>query len=50
MQHRLLVIRPNPDLNLVRWGVAMLRNCTIARAVKSTKAAWCGWPGTAAIA
>jgi D-amino-acid dehydrogenase len=31
MQHRPLVIRPNLDLNLVRWGVAMLRNCTAAR-------------------
>ncbi|MBC7484782.1 MAG: D-amino acid dehydrogenase [Rhizobacter sp.] len=31
MQHRPLVIRPNLDLNLVRWGVAMLRNCTSAR-------------------
>ena len=31
MQHRPLVIRPNIDLNLVRWGMAMLRNCTSAR-------------------
>ncbi len=31
MQHRPLVIRPNIDLNLVRWGLAMLRNCTTAR-------------------
>ena len=31
MQHRPLVIRPNLDLNLVRWGLAMLRNCTAAR-------------------
>ena len=31
MQHRPLVIRPNIDLNLVRWGIAMLRNCTSAR-------------------
>jgi D-amino-acid dehydrogenase len=31
MHHRPLVIRPNIDLNLVRWGVAMLRNCTSAR-------------------
>jgi D-amino-acid dehydrogenase len=31
MQHRPLVIRPNIDLNLVRWGAAMLRNCTQAR-------------------
>ncbi|MEO8058752.1 MAG: D-amino acid dehydrogenase [Burkholderiales bacterium] len=31
MQHRPLVIRPNIDLNLVRWGLAMLRNCTAAR-------------------
>ena len=31
MQHRPLVIRPNIDLNLVRWGIAMLRNCTAAR-------------------
>ena len=31
MQHRPLVIRPTLDLNLVRWGLAMLRNCTAAR-------------------
>jgi len=31
MQHRPLVIRPNLDLNLLRWGAAMLRNCTAAR-------------------
>ena len=31
MQHRPLVIRPSIDLNLVRWGLAMLRNCTAAR-------------------
>ena len=31
MQHRPLVIRPHLDLNLIRWGVAMLRNCTTAR-------------------
>jgi D-amino-acid dehydrogenase len=31
MHHRPLVIRPNVDLNLVRWGLAMLRNCTAAR-------------------
>jgi D-amino-acid dehydrogenase len=31
MQHRPLVIRPNIDLNLMRWGVSMLRNCTTAR-------------------
>ena len=31
MQHRPLVIRPHLDLNMVRWGLAMLRNCTAAR-------------------
>ena len=31
MHHRPLVIRPHLDMNLVRWGVAMLRNCTAAR-------------------
>ena len=31
MHHRPLVIRPQLDLNFVRWGVAMLRNCTTAR-------------------
>ena len=31
MRHRPLVIRPSFDLNLVRWGLAMLRNCTGAR-------------------
>jgi D-amino-acid dehydrogenase len=31
MHHRPLVIRPHLDLSLLRWGVAMLRNCTSAR-------------------
>jgi D-amino-acid dehydrogenase len=31
MQHRPLVIRPHLDLGMVRWGMAMLRNCTAAR-------------------
>ena len=31
MNHRPLVIRPQLDLNFVRWGLAMLRNCTTAR-------------------
>jgi D-amino-acid dehydrogenase len=31
MHYRPLVIRPNIDLNMVRWGLAMLRNCTSAR-------------------
>ena len=31
MQHRPLVIRPHLDLNMIRWGLAMLRNCTSAR-------------------
>ena len=31
MQHRPLVIRPTFDLNFVRWGLAMLRNCTAVR-------------------
>jgi len=31
MRHRPLVIRPNIDLGLIRWGLAMLRNCTSAR-------------------
>ncbi|MES1163258.1 MAG: D-amino acid dehydrogenase, partial [Rhizobacter sp.] len=31
MHHRPLVIRPTLDLNLVSWGLAMLRNCTSAR-------------------
>ena len=31
MHHRPLVIRPHLDLNLIRWGLAMLRNCTAAR-------------------
>ena len=31
MQHRPLVIRPQLDLSMVRWGMAMLRNCTSAR-------------------
>jgi D-amino-acid dehydrogenase len=31
MEHRPLVIRPHLDMGLVRWGFAMLRNCTAAR-------------------
>ncbi|WP_372525552.1 D-amino acid dehydrogenase [Piscinibacter sp.] len=31
MQHRPLVIRPQLDMALIRWGLAMLRNCTAAR-------------------
>lgn len=31
MEHRPLVIRPHLDWGLVRWGLAMLRNCTAAR-------------------
>jgi D-amino-acid dehydrogenase len=31
MQHRPLVIRPHLDGALIRWGLAMLRNCTAAR-------------------
>jgi D-amino-acid dehydrogenase len=31
MQHRPLVIRPHIDWALVRWALAMLRNCTAAR-------------------
>jgi D-amino-acid dehydrogenase len=31
MHHRPLVIRPHLDWELVRWGLAMLRNCTAAR-------------------
>jgi len=31
MRHRPLVIRPHLDLALIRWGLAMLRNCTAAR-------------------
>jgi D-amino-acid dehydrogenase len=31
MQHRPLVIRPHLDWAMLRWGLAMLRNCTAAR-------------------
>ena len=31
MHHRPLVIRPNLDLHMARWALAMLRNCTAAR-------------------
>ena len=31
MHHRPLVIRPHLDMHLIRWGLAMLRNCTAAR-------------------
>ena len=30
MQHRPLVIRPNLDMAMIRWGLQMLRNCTAA--------------------
>ncbi len=31
MHHRPLVIRPQLDMAMIRWGLAMLRNCTAAR-------------------
>ena len=31
MHHRPLVIRPQLDMNLIRWGASMLRNCTAER-------------------
>jgi D-amino-acid dehydrogenase len=31
MRHRPLVIRPAPDLAMMLWGLALLRNCTAAR-------------------
>ena len=31
MHHRPLVIRPQLDMKLLRWGMTMLRNCTSAR-------------------
>ncbi len=31
MQHRPLVIRPHLDWSMIRWSLAMLRNCTAAR-------------------
>ena len=31
MQHRPLVVRPHLDLSMIRWGLAMMRNCTAAR-------------------
>jgi len=31
MQHSPLVIRPHLDMAFIRWGLAMLRNCTAAR-------------------
>jgi len=31
MHHRPLVIRPNLDWSMIRWSLAMLRNCTAAR-------------------
>ena len=31
MAHRPLVLRPHLDLGMVRWGFAMLRNCTASR-------------------
>ncbi len=31
MRHRPLVVRPQLDLAMLRWGAAMLRNCTAAR-------------------
>ncbi|MEO7242411.1 MAG: D-amino acid dehydrogenase [Variovorax sp.] len=31
MHHRPLVVRPHLDLSLLRWALAMLLNCTVAR-------------------
>jgi len=31
MRHRPLVIRPHVDWSMIRWSIAMLRNCTAAR-------------------
>ena len=31
MRHRPLVIRPHLDASMIRWSLAMLRNCTAAR-------------------
>ena len=31
MRHRPLVIRPHLDASMIRWALAMLRNCTTAR-------------------
>jgi D-amino-acid dehydrogenase len=31
MHHRPLVIRPHIDWSMIRWSLAMLRNCTVAR-------------------
>jgi len=31
MHHRPLIIRPNIDWSMIRWSLAMLRNCTAAR-------------------
>ncbi len=35
MQHRPLVIWPKPDLAMMRWGLALLTNCTAARYEKN---------------
>ena len=50
MHHRPLVIRPQLDLAMWRWGLAMLRNCTAGALRDQQGAAWCGWPSTAATA
>jgi D-amino-acid dehydrogenase len=33
MRHRPLFIWPKPDLDMIRWGLMMLRNCTSGRYV-----------------
>jgi D-amino-acid dehydrogenase len=49
MRRRPLVIRANLDLELLRWGLAMVRNCTAARH-EINKARMMRWLSTAAIA
>ena len=31
MRHAPLILRPNPDMEMLRWVASMLRNCTSAR-------------------
>ena len=50
MHHRPLVIRPHLDWRLVSLGPGDAAQLHRARATRSTRAAWCGWPNTAATA
>ena len=50
MRHSPLVIKPMLDPAMWRWGLRDAVQLHRMRATSSTRAAWCGWPSTAATA